>query len=96
MKLTEQVAADLTAAMKAREEPRLSTLRMLKAGAGKTGITEALITGGVAASGLLRQTLEERIARTRGCPQIVFGRPDMSGDNAVGVALIGAERLAHT
>ena len=31
MKLTEQVAADLTAAMKAREEPRLSTLRMLKA-----------------------------------------------------------------
>ena len=31
MKLTEQIAADLTAAMKAREEPRLSTLRMLKA-----------------------------------------------------------------
>ena len=31
MKMTEQVAADLTAAMKAREEPRLSTLRMLKA-----------------------------------------------------------------
>ena len=71
-------------------------LRMLKAGAGKTGITEALITGGVAASGLLRQTLEDRIARSRGCPQIVFGRPDMSGDNAVGVALIGAERLTHS
>ena len=31
MKLTEQITADLTAAMKAREEPRLSTLRMLKA-----------------------------------------------------------------
>ena len=30
MKLTEQIAADLTAAMKAREEPRLSTLRILK------------------------------------------------------------------
>ena len=71
-------------------------LRMLKAGAGKTGITEALVTGGVAASGLLRQTLEDRIARSRGCPQIVFGRPDMSGDNAVGVALIGAERLTHS
>ncbi|MBR1671461.1 MAG: GatB/YqeY domain-containing protein [Fretibacterium sp.] len=31
MKMTEQIAADLVAAMKAREEPRLSTLRMLKA-----------------------------------------------------------------
>ncbi|MBQ9565282.1 MAG: GatB/YqeY domain-containing protein [Synergistaceae bacterium] len=31
MNLREQIAMDLTAAMKAREEPRLSTLRMLKA-----------------------------------------------------------------
>ena len=67
-------------------------IRMLKAGAGKTGIREALVTGGVAASALLRQLLEERRARTRGCPEIVFGRPDLSGDNAVGVAMIGAAR----
>ena len=64
-------------------------IRMLRAGAAETGIRQALITGGVAASSLLRQLLEERRSRTRGCPNITFGRPEMSGDNAVGVALIG-------
>ena len=66
---------------------------MLKAGAEKTGIRSALITGGVAASALLRRLLEERRAKTRGCPEIVFGRPEMSGDNAVGVALIGVQQF---
>ena len=70
--------------------------RMLKAGAEKTGLKKALITGGVAASALLRQLLEERRQKTRGCPGIVFGKPEMSGDNAVGVALIGAKRLKYT
>ena len=65
-------------------------VRMLKAGAEKAGISSALITGGVAASSLLRRLLDERRAKTRGCPEIVFGSPEMSGDNAVGVALIGA------
>ena len=67
--------------------------RMLKAGAEKTGISKTLVTGGVAASALLRQLLEERRAKTRSCPEIVFGRPEMSGDNAVGVALIGVKRF---
>ncbi len=66
-------------------------VRMLQAGGEKTGIKEALITGGVAASALLRQMLEERKRKTRNCPEIVFGKPEMSGDNAVGVALIGAK-----
>ena len=70
-------------------------VRMLKAGAEKTGIRTALITGGVAASALLRQMLEERRAKTRGCPELVFGRPEMSGDNAVGVALIGAQQMKN-
>ena len=70
-------------------------LRMLKAGTRKTGIREALITGGVAASGLLRRLLEERRSRTEGCPELTFGRPEMSGDNAVGVALIGAKKFIH-
>ena len=70
--------------------------RMLKAGAEKTGLKKALVTGGVAASALLRQLLEERRLKTRGCPEIVFGKPEMSGDNAVGVALIGAKRLKFT
>ena len=70
--------------------------RMLKAGAEKTGLKKALVTGGVAASALLRQLLEERRLKTRGCPEIVFGKPEMSGDYAVGVALIGAKRLKFT
>ena len=68
-------------------------IRMLQAGFEETGIRQALITGGVAASALLRQMLEERRKKTRNCPEIVFGKPEMSGDNAVGVALIGAQCL---
>lgn len=68
-------------------------VRMLKAGAEKTGIQTALVTGGVAASALLRQMLEERRRKTRGCPEIRYGKPELSGDNAVGVAMIGVKRL---
>ena len=68
-------------------------IRMLRAGTEKTGIQSALITGGVAASALLRDMLKERRRKSRNCPEIVFGKPEMSGDNAVGVALIGAKRL---
>ena len=71
-------------------------VRMLKAGAEKTGIRQALVAGGVAASALLRRMTEERAVKTRGCPRIVFGRPEMSGDNAAGVALIGAARYRNT
>lgn len=68
-------------------------IRMLQAGTEKTGIRTALITGGVAASALLRKMLEERRWKARNCPEIVFGRPEMSGDNAVGVALIGIKQF---
>ena len=67
--------------------------RMLKAGARNTGLDRALVTGGVASSPLLRQLLEERRRKMPGCPETVFGRPERSGDNAVGVALLGAEKL---
>ena len=70
-------------------------VRMLRAGAAATGIREALVTGGVASSALLRRLLAERKEKTRGCPELVFGRPDMSGDNAVGVALIGAKKFSE-
>lgn len=68
-------------------------IRMLKAGARETGFPRALVTGGVASSRLLRQLLEERRRKTNGCPELVFGRPERSGDNAVGVALIGAAKM---
>ena len=70
-----------------------TVIRMLKAGAKQTGIREALITGGVASSALLRRLLKERRGKIRGCPELVFGRPEMSGDNAVGVALIGLKKF---
>ena len=61
----------------------------------KTGIRQALITGGVAASDLLRQMLDERRKKTRNCPEVIFGKPEMSGDNAVGTALIGIKKYSE-
>jgi N6-L-threonylcarbamoyladenine synthase len=47
-----------------------------------------LVCGGVASSQLLRTLLRQRFTGT-----MYFGRPELSGDNAVGVALIGADRM---
>ena len=67
-------------------------IRMLQAGMDQTHIQTALITGGVASSALLRKLLEERRTKIRNCPALCFGKPEMSGDNAVGVALIGVKK----
>ena len=66
---------------------------MLAAGAAKTGIRKALVTGGVASSELFREMLAERLRKTRNAPDEVFGAPEMSGDNAVGVARIGIKEI---
>ena len=63
--------------------------RMLAAGTEKTGLRSVLVTGGIASSRMFRRLLLKRSAGKRRAPQIVFGQPEMSGDNAVGVALIG-------
>ena len=68
-------------------------IRMLRAGTARTGMRQALITGGVASSALLRRMLQERKSKVRDCPELFFGQPEMSGDNAVGVALTGVKRL---
>lgn len=70
-----------------------TVIRMLTAGAAKTGAERALVTGGVAASRLLRDMLETRRKKMRGAPALVFGKPEMSGDNAVGVARIGVKAI---
>ena len=67
--------------------------RMLCAGAVKTGLGNVLVTGGVASSELFREMLLRRLRGMRHTPRAVFGKPDMSGDNAVGVALIGLAAL---
>ena len=46
-----------------------------------------LVCGGVASSGLLRELLKKRFSG-----ELYFGRPELSSDNAVGVAAIGADR----
>ena len=55
------------------------------------GLDKALLCGGVASSALFRGMLEERLSRAGGVPEVCFGDPELSGDNAVGVALIGAD-----
>lgn len=64
--------------------------RMLCAGAEATGIRQALIAGGVASSPLFRALVTARIAKRDRGLRVCFGKPEYSGDNAVGVALLGA------
>ena len=66
--------------------------RMILAGAAKTGIRQVLIAGGVASSALFRRLVTERIRKSDRGLRVCFGRPEYSGDNAVGVALIGARK----
>lgn len=69
--------------------------KMIEAAVRKTGCAYALVSGGVASSALLREILPARLAR-RGClAEIGWGRPELSGDNAAGVALIGEEMLTE-
>jgi len=57
----------------------------------RTGVRQALLAGGVASSTHLRAILEKR-AKKRGLScRLHFSRPELSGDNAVGVALLGAQ-----
>ena len=67
--------------------------RMITAAAKKTGVRQVLIAGGVASSALFRELVRERIAKRDKGLHVCFGRPEYSGDNAVGAALIGADRL---
>ena len=66
--------------------------RMMTAGTQKTGMCDTLVTGGVASSPLFRDMLEKRLSSIRNAPDAVFGKPEMSGDNAVGVAMIGLKQ----
>ena len=69
--------------------------RMITAGSQKTGQKDVLITGGVASSALLRELITIRISSLRFPIRPVFGMPEMSGDNAVGVALFGLRTIRN-
>ncbi len=64
--------------------------RQIEAACEKTGCRQALLAGGVASSTLLREMLETRAKKRRLNCRLCFARPELSGDNAVGVALLGA------
>jgi N6-L-threonylcarbamoyladenine synthase len=53
------------------------------------GVKEILFTGGVSASGFLRK----RLQTAEIAPKHFFGNAALSGDNAVGVALLGVDKL---
>lgn len=69
-----------------------SILRMIQAGMEETGLSCALLAGGVASSAYLRQLMAQRMKKRRLKLHIHFAKPEYSGDNAVGVALIGCEK----
>lgn len=66
--------------------------RLLLGGSRATGLKKALLMGGIASSVHFRRLLTERIRKSDRSFQVYFGRPEYSGDNAVGVALLGAEQ----
>ena len=67
--------------------------RMVCAAAEATGIRQALIAGGVASSALMREMITSRVGKRDRELRVCYGKPEYSGDNAIGAALIGAERL---
>ena len=67
--------------------------RLITGAAERTGIGQALIAGGVASSALFRELLTARARKAMPGLTVCFGKPEYSGDNAVGAALIGAEKL---
>ena len=70
-----------------------TVLRLLSAAADRHGTRDILLAGGVASSQLFRKKVLERNEKRRLHLNLHFGRPEYSGDNAVGVALIGLEKL---
>jgi N6-L-threonylcarbamoyladenine synthase len=67
--------------------------RLISQAAAETGLTDVLLAGGVASSRLLRALLPERLGRLNDSVRIHWAKPELSGDNAAGVALIGCDRL---
>ena len=68
--------------------------RMIENACEATGARQALLAGGVASSMLLRSMLNVRAKKRRLNCRLHYAHPELSGDNAVGVALLGAERYA--
>ncbi len=69
-----------------------SAARMLEAGLNEKKQKSLLVAGGIASSPLFREMLAARLKKLRIPIKVYFGRPELSGDNAAGVALIGLQK----
>ena len=70
-----------------------TVLRLLSAAAEKTGVRDALLTGGVASSQLFRDQICAINQKRRLGLRLYFGQRQYAGDSAAGVALIGRDRM---
>jgi len=68
-----------------------SLAKVLAAASEKTGVRKVLLAGGVASSTYLRELLPGRLKKMNVRLKLHWGRPELSGDNACGVALIASE-----
>lgn len=69
-----------------------TVVKMLASASETSGLKQALLFGGVASSHLLRDLLLNRMQTGKHQIELYFSRPELSGDNAVGAALIAAQR----
>lgn len=90
-RLLDQGVAKVDVAAEVYDFLARTVLRLLEAGMAETREKRALLAGGVASSALLRALLTARVAKRRLPILVHFAKPDLSGDNAVGVAQIGLQ-----
>lgn len=70
-----------------------SLSKWLESACEQTKVYDVLLTGGVASSLLLRESLDARLSKRSRHIKTYYGLPKYAGDNAVGVALIGLQNL---
>lgn len=73
-----------------------TVVRLILSASEGTGLSDVLLGGGVASSSWLRDAISRRVAKRNHGIRLFFSRPELAGDNAVGVALIGMERAMRT
>ena len=69
-----------------------SIFHLIAAATDSHKINRVLLAGGVASSRLLRQLLEDRVSKRLRGVRLYWAKPELSSDNACGVALIGEDK----
>lgn len=92
VRLLEKGTAKENAAKEVYSFLERSIFHLITAAVEKTKVTNVLLAGGVASSQLLRQMLSDRVGRRAKHIQLFWAKPELSSDNACGVALIGEDK----